>query len=131
VPNDGLMSRNYFPTVGVATNSPRNFAGATGSVNLSAAPMPTGDYNGNGSVDAADYVEWRDTLDQFAPQIGSGADGNANGMIDAGDYNYWRARFGNSASGAGSGSSVPEPAAAILLLLALAIGAAGRSRWVS
>jgi T5SS/PEP-CTERM-associated repeat protein len=68
-----------------------------------------GDYNHDGSVDAADYVVWRKT--------GGSAD----------DYNTWRANFGRTA---GSGSvlpspnplsaAVPEPAALALLLIASA-----------
>ena len=85
-----------------------------------AAPSPTGDYNGNGFVDAADYVAWRDTLTQSAAPAGSGADGNASGTIEAGDYTYWRERFGNAAgSGAGANTVVPEPATIASLLVGL------------
>ena len=85
------------------------------------APTPTGDYNANGTVDAADYVVWRDTLNQSAAPQGSGADGNANGTIDAGDYSYWRERFGNIIGGSGTGAvaPVPEPTAVVLLLTGL------------
>ena len=55
-----------------------------------------GDYNGNGMVDAADYVVWRDTHGQSVAD-GAGADGNGNGLVDDGDYSVWRANFGNSA----------------------------------
>jgi hypothetical protein len=128
VPTDGQMSRNY-PTDTLATNSPRNYAGATGSVNLS-PPMPTGDYNGNGTIDAADYVLWRDTDGQNVA-VGSGADGDGDGTIDAGDYDFWRARFGNAVPGSGFGAgsiAVPEPTAAILLTAALCWLALGRRR---
>ena len=90
-----------------------------------AAPSPTGDYNGNQVVDAADYVVWRDTLTQSADPFGSGADGNANGTIDPGDYTFWRQNFGNMVAGSATGGSaehatvVPEPATIILLLVGL------------
>jgi hypothetical protein len=74
------------------------------------SPSPSGDYNGNGVVDAADYVVWRETLNMSANPAGSGADGNKSGMIDPGDYTYWRARFGNPVSGFAAGANVPEPA---------------------
>ena len=75
------------------------------------APIgPTGDYNGDSAVEAADYVIWRQTLGDSAAPNGSGADGNSNGSIEQGDYTYWRERYGNAAAGLGSGStSVPEP----------------------
>ena len=81
----------------------------------------TGDYNGNGVVDAADYVLWRKSLGQSG--AGLAADGNGNGVVDAPDYDFWRARFGNVvAPGAGVGeiaAAVPEPATAMLLLAGL------------
>jgi len=75
--------------------------------------MPTGDYNGNGFVDASDYVVWRNTFGQTGVPAGTGADGNSNGEIDVLDYDFWRARFGNASSGAGTSSImlVPEPSA--------------------
>jgi hypothetical protein len=77
----------------------------------------TGDYNGDGKVDAADYVLWR--------KDPGGHGGNPQG------YNDWRANFGAMA-GAGAGSSlaagaVPEPAGISLALFAL-IGVVLRRR---
>jgi hypothetical protein len=83
---------------------------------------PTGDYNGNHSVDASDYVLWRKTLNQTG--IGLVADGNLNNQIDQDDYTYWRSRFG-LAAGFGSGPTlvegnfVPEPSLCQLLELIL------------
>ena len=79
-----------------------------------------GDYNGNHSVDIADYVGWRKTLNQASAPFDS-ADGNANGTIDTNDYAFWRERFGTSPASfsAGSGledASVPEPSTATLLV---------------
>jgi hypothetical protein len=83
----------------------------------SSAPSPTGDYNGNHQVDAADYVVWRNTLSQTVSS-GSGADGNQSGTVDAGDYDFWRARFGNAAGGgASSEPGIPEPSTLLLLLV--------------
>jgi hypothetical protein len=68
------------------------------------SPVPgPGDYNGDGTVDAADYVVWRKTGDSPV------------------DYNTWRANFGQTAgSGTGIGltfiAAVPEPSALIVLL---------------
>ncbi|MDZ4821610.1 MAG: hypothetical protein SGJ20_21830 [Planctomycetota bacterium] len=84
---------------------------------------PTGDYNGNGVVDAADYVVWRNTSGQGATPPGSGADGNANGTIDPGDYTFWRSKFGNLVPGIGSGSNlaVPEPSLLSLLIVSTVV----------
>jgi hypothetical protein len=79
-----------------------------------------GDYNMDGTVDAADYVVWRKTLGQLVT-ASSGADGNGNGAIDNGDYNIWRAHFGQtlgSSAGAIANATVPEPATLVLLMIA-------------
>ena len=81
-----------------------------------------GDYNGNGTVDAADYVVWRKTFGQTVPAF-SGADGDGNGTIDQEDYAVWRSHFGNTAPGTGAnldGAPVPEPNAALLAAFAAA-----------
>ncbi len=67
-----------------------------------------GDYNEDGSVDAADYVLWR-------------SDPDSNGG-DPDGYNTWREHFGESAPGSGSSlrtRAVPEPSTCLLVLLAL------------
>jgi hypothetical protein len=84
-----------------------------------AMPTATGDYNGNGVVDAADYVLWRESLGQPAAPPGSGSDGSTNGTIDSTDYEFWRARFGNQVAGGGGQSAlaaaVPEPASIVYI----------------
>jgi hypothetical protein len=87
-------------------------------------PATTGDYNGNGVVDAADYTVWRDTLGQSVASPGDGADGNLSGTIDPGDFTFWKEHFGELVPGPGAGAAaaaVPEPAAALLCLLGLAL----------
>jgi hypothetical protein len=73
-----------------------------------------GDYNGDGVVNAADYVVWRNTLGQSGANLG--ADGNGDGIINLADFNLWKANFGKL-SGATSAlyASVPEPRANMLL----------------
>jgi hypothetical protein len=58
----------------------------------------TGDYNGSGVVDAADYVVWRKGLPS--------ADGTGDGQVNQADYNYWRARFGDLAGTAVAAANV-------------------------
>jgi hypothetical protein len=94
----------------VTANTPTRFPNTAGQIDLRPSIMPTGDYNGNSVVDAADYVVWRETLGQNVSQ-GTGADGDRSSVIDEGDYNFWRMRFGSVVSGSslGSGAAVPEP----------------------
>jgi len=76
----------------------------------------TGDYNGDGTVNAADYTVWRDTFGQTVANLGDGADGNKSGEIDLGDYQYWKDRFGQVVSGGGAAIAVPEPSTTTFLL---------------
>jgi hypothetical protein len=89
-----------------------------------AGPVP-GDYNGNGTVDAADYVLWR----KGGPLQN---EVDAPGTVNDQDYIEWRLRFGNiSGSGSGSGLSaagVPEPASIGIVLIGLSICGIGRRR---
>lgn len=85
-----------------------------------------GDYNGNGIVDAGDYIYWRNSTAPPANYF-DGADGNGNRLIDAGDYSVWRAHFGESTgSGAGLATSVPEPLAPWIFLGAVLGGILSR-----
>jgi autotransporter-associated beta strand protein len=88
-----------------------------------------GDFNRDGNTDAADYVVWRDALNNLVP-IGTGADGDFDGQITQADYDVWRSHFGSTA-GVGAGSivtadapaAVPEPASVLLLILAATLTA--------
>jgi hypothetical protein len=54
-----------------------------------------GDYNGNGTVDAADYTVWRDHLGQtVAP--GTNGDGTDSGVVEQADYDIWSANLGHT-----------------------------------
>ena len=70
----------------------------------------SGDYNGDGHVDAADYAVWRKSSGQSG--IGLSADGSGNGTIGGEDYDVWRRNFSNSsalAAATGAAYSVAEP----------------------
>jgi serralysin len=83
------------------------------SLSVVASLLP-GDYNFDGSVDAADYAVWRKNPADY----GSDPDG----------YNTWRAHFGQTAgAGAATGqagdalAAVPEPTSVILMLLGVGL----------
>jgi hypothetical protein len=76
-----------------------------------------GDYNRDGTVNAADYVIWRRTLNQAVPN-GEGADGNWDGVVTQTDFDLWRQNFGTSISGdvvVDAAIPVPEPSTASFL----------------
>jgi hypothetical protein len=82
-------------------------------------PVLTGDYNGNGVVDAADYTVWRDHLGTDFNLNGNGDEaGGSAGIVDQADYLAWKNNFGATTpggSGALSNSAVPEPSAVSLV----------------
>jgi hypothetical protein len=71
--------------------------------------LTAGDYDANGTVDAADYDLWRAS---FGSQSRLAADGNGNGQVDAGDYLIWRR---NATSLGIATKNVPEPGAALMI----------------
>ena len=85
-----------------------------------------GDYNNNGSVDAADYVLWRNN----GPLQNEGV---TPGNTTQEDYDFWRARFGatsgsgsSSVAGGSVGDAVPEPASMGFVLVSIVVLLAGR-----
>jgi hypothetical protein len=107
LPKDGIRSltdanASGFPNPtssnSSGVNSPTNLVGSSGGINLS-----SGDYNGNHTVDAADYAVWRKTPANFG--------------TNAAGYAAWRSHFGNAAgSGTLFDGAVPEPTSALLQL---------------
>ncbi len=110
---DGSFSVISLPALssGLMWNASRLTSDGTLSVQV------VGDYNGNGVVDAADYVLWRKSpINQVA--AGLPADGNGNFTIDAGDYTTWRSHFGQTAGSSLVTDAVPEPRGVLLLVIA-------------
>jgi hypothetical protein len=84
-------------------------------------PGVVGDYNDNGTVDAADYVVWRKNLgtNNTLPND------DTPGSVVTADYERWRANFGMSSGSGASLSAVPTPEPATLagamLVVALSV----------
>ena len=82
----------------------------------------TGDYNDDGTVDAADYTTWQDNLGTNNPL----ANDPIGGTIGQSQYTQWKDNFGNTASS--SATAVPEPSAGALLGLGV-LGLGVLTRW--
>lgn len=84
-----------------------------------------GDFNRDGTVDAADFTVWQDSLGVTG---NTAADANEDNIVDAEDYEFWRANFGLSEmTGGGALAAVPEPSTSVIALFVLA-GLAQRTR---
>lgn len=72
-----------------------------------------GDYNGNGAVDAGDYVTWRKNVGQSTlNNRGTGI----TGSVGQADYDYWRAHFAAAVPQIGDGGAVWWDNASLVLL---------------
>jgi hypothetical protein len=109
----GTFSSLNLPTLaGLTWNTSQLYT--TGVLSLDAAGVP-GDYNNDGTVDAADYVVWRKVSGTAAPLPND----PHGGTIGANQYSTWSSNFGQfSGNGASSAfpaspsatdSAIPEP----------------------
>jgi hypothetical protein len=106
-----LADGNEIARVEILNNDPVDFGNflIVGNISFSRVESPitlTGDYNGNGTVDASDYVVWRNTLGEVGIPPFSGADGDGDGTISQNDYIVWRANFGKTLPAPGTGSVI-------------------------
>jgi hypothetical protein len=105
----------YKPGSVLLTSNQGSSASLTVLINPHAALA--GDFNGDGGVDAADYVVWRKGL---------------GSTYTTDDYQVWSAQFGRALAGSGSRlgptflASVPEPTTLAFVLGAVAICFFGR-----
>jgi hypothetical protein len=78
-----------------------------------------GDYNEDGSVDAADYTVWRDSFGTTG--FGLAADGSGDGRVDQTDYALWKSRFAHTLTAVSVAQAVPEPTSIVFLLIAFPV----------
>jgi glucose/arabinose dehydrogenase len=120
VRNDARYGEGVFGEMYISTKQ------QGGRIYLVTNSLPlAGDYNKDRSVDAADYVVWRDMIGDEGYRLA--ADGNGDGKIDAADYAVWQDNFGATWSTTGNGASgtvlraVPETTS-LWLTVVLAFG---------
>ncbi|TWT90945.1 hypothetical protein Mal64_13440 [Pseudobythopirellula maris] len=86
-------------------------------LNLLEPVLLPGDFNGDGSVDAADFTVWRDHLGD-GDESAIAHSGNGLGGVDMADYDLWVANFGASLADFAQATAAPEPGGLLLFLLA-------------
>jgi T5SS/PEP-CTERM-associated repeat protein len=115
---DGTFDTELLPALGGGLSFDLQYNPTT--VSLAVVGIP-GDYNYDGTVDAADYVVWRKTVG--ASGNGLPADGNNSGAVDPTDYNIWTNNHNQQSPGTGGNAdgsgAIPEPSAHILACAAM------------
>lgn len=100
-----------------ATDPSWSSAGISG-ITFDVFPVGTpGDYNNDGTVNAADYTVWRDHLDSSFELLNR--DPTNSGNVNQQDYTFWASQFGLGGGSGAAAMGVPEPAAIALLAAAL------------
>jgi hypothetical protein len=83
-------------------------------------PVESGDFNGDGFIDAADYTIWRDNENQTGVGL-AGGDGNNDGTVDALDYAIWSQQYAPAVSE--GAAAIPEPGSLVIAIACLLAGA--------
>ena len=98
---------------------------AAGASPLDIGALLEGDYNNDGTVDAADYTVWRDALGTSTVLPNDATPGS----VTEDDYVVWKNNFGDTSTGSGSTlTAVPEPTSAVLLIGMFVLGLFRRAR---
>jgi hypothetical protein len=123
LPKDGVNSLTDQSPAGATNlvagaNSPTNFAGTVGSVNVG-TPGDPADLNGDGDVDGDDLDEWRTA---FAMTD----DGDVDGDDDSDGEDFLRWQRANGATTVAAVGAVPEPATGWLASVAVLMAALRR-----
>lgn len=79
------------------------------------ANLLPGDFNNDGTVDAADYVVWRSNVGNTVTLANETM---SNGRVTEEDYRVWRSNYGATNSLASQASAIPEPTGLLLACIA-------------
>ncbi|MEN1678963.1 MAG: CARDB domain-containing protein [Planctomycetota bacterium] len=77
---------------GQITGNDRFLAAVAESLGVAVSAPTPGDFNGDGTIDIADFTVWRDALGQTGANLA--ADANYDLVVDVKDYQLWKENFG-------------------------------------
>jgi hypothetical protein len=126
---NSVLSLNIGDLVDFVTAARGFYGGDSTAFDARIVASVAGDYNNNGTVDAADYVLWR----KYQGTTHTLPNDPTGGTIGTAQFTTWRSHFGQP-SGSGSGATgfasaaVPEPSTLVLLMFAAASWCLRRSR---
>jgi hypothetical protein len=97
-------------------------------LNLVGSVVNNADFNGNGTVDGADFLAWQRGFGVNSGATLAQGDANGDGAVNAADLTIWKSQFGVPAEIAAA--AVPEPHSIVLASAAFGLIAAARRRGV-
>jgi len=129
----GSTFPNYAAFDAMANNIAAHYGDAIGGIDyqplytfVDVTPKPefNADFDGDGSVDGADFLIWQQGFGIESGAATDQGDANGSGSINLFDLAVWQQHFGSSPSVA----VVPEPSAMMLILLAGLVASATRRK---
>ena len=114
--------------IGVVDNqNGTDFVSGNTIVAFTATPVTSADFNADGAVDGADFLQWQRGSGKSIGATHQEGDANRDGAVNAADLELWKGAF--NAPAANSTVAIPEPTAALLCVAAtLAIAAKKKKR---
>ncbi|MBX3427124.1 MAG: exo-alpha-sialidase [Pirellulales bacterium] len=87
-----------------------------------------GDFNGDGSVDAADLAVWNQGFGMSADADFSYGDANGDSKVDGSDFLVWQRKLTIGTSPSSPSAAAPEPTACAMLAVAIMMGGGAVAR---
>jgi hypothetical protein len=116
-----LVGTSFTITTDATLTTPNGFRAPINAIQIvGGQPAPSGDANGDGQTNLADYTLIRNNIEKAVPALTMG-DLTGDAYVDLKDFRRWTQAPKSPAEAASIG--VPEPSAATLGVLALLLGA--------
>jgi hypothetical protein len=110
------LAGTYGSTSSAATYQFDEYFSGSGVINLVPVTEADGDFDADGDVDGADFLDWQRGFGTTADALLSDGDADGDHDVDADDLAVWAGHFGDPAETA----AVPEPGAGAAFVLAAA-----------
>lgn len=110
---DKFTAQACFPNDCVSFNAVGTGTAIVSAVAPAVVSLP-GDFNGDGMVDAADFLAWRSSFGTASGATLADGDANVDGDVDGGDFLVWQQNFGPAPLSSAQSASVPESTTILL-----------------
>lgn len=114
------LANGDWSLIGVVDNGDGNSGNTI--VAFTATPVTSADFNADGVVDGADFLQWQRGNGKTIGATHQEGDANRDGAVNDADLELWKGAF--NAPPADATTAIPEPATALLSVAAALAGAA-------